>query len=190
MHINEARSILVAAVLAGGQSRRMGRDKATLVCDAGGNFGQRSLRRLNALGLEVFLSVASGQPDWAPDDVRIIADSLPDRGPVQGLVDVMRTSGRGVLVTPVDLPNLTSGAIGGLLSAWFDDVETACCATAGDRPEPLVAVYPLRCLDDLAELARSEHRSLWRWLQSRPHRKHRIDAWQLRNVNCPADYEQ
>lgn len=102
---------VVGVVLAGGQSRRMGRDKALL------NFRGKVLLlhmmdTLYSLGLkDVFVSGSfPGYP--------CIEDSLPHTGPVQGIKSVLRyKSGyKGYLFVPVDMPLLPARALKGLLS--------------------------------------------------------------------------
>ena len=75
---------LSAVLLAGGESRRMGTDKATFLF-RGKPLWQVQLETLRKLRpAEIFLS-ARTDPSWRPDDVQFIADVPPSCGPLSGL---------------------------------------------------------------------------------------------------------
>jgi molybdopterin-guanine dinucleotide biosynthesis protein A len=88
-------------VLAGGQSRRMGRDKA-LVEFAGKPLVARAVELLRACGLTVEIAGArSALGRFAP----VVHDERPDRGPLEGICRALRQIKVewGVFL-PVDLP--------------------------------------------------------------------------------------
>lgn len=97
-------------VLAGGQSRRMGRDKASLLLATGQTLLQRAQAMLRSMedrhGLRFLPPLVSGKHDIG------IADDVPNRGPLAGLYSVSRSlQQRGItcdalLVIPVDMPLL------------------------------------------------------------------------------------
>ena len=97
-------------VLAGGQSRRMGCDKASLLLPNGQTLLQRAQALVASLedraGLQFLPPLVSGQRDGA------IADDVPDRGPLAGLYSVSRflqqrnVACEALLVIPVDMPLL------------------------------------------------------------------------------------
>ena len=130
-------------VLAGGESRRMGSDKASLVRD-----GRTQLER--AIGLleehleHVFVSTRPGQGD---DPLRSrfsqIVDRYDDLGPVAGILSAMdEHPGAAWLVLACDLPNIDSATIGYLLDgASAEHPATAYISVRDGLPEPLCAVY-------------------------------------------------
>src|SRR5882757_11347265 len=73
-----------AVLLAGGESRRMGKDKATLL------FRDRPLWQIQFDLLrtlqpeEIFVS-ARTDPPWRPSGVQFVSDEPPSRGPLSGL---------------------------------------------------------------------------------------------------------
>ncbi len=133
-----------AVLLAGGQSRRMGQDKALLTLPDGRRLWERQLAVLRELEpAELFLS---GPPRTGfPDDVALLADDAPDGGPLAGIAVALKTMrSPRLVVLAVDLPAMTTGFLRGLLAG-----ETA----AGVVPqmadgffEPLAAVYPREAL--------------------------------------------
>src|SRR5436309_15087579 len=93
-----------AVLLAGGESRRMGGDKATIL------FGGKPLWKIQLELLrklepaEIFVS-ARTDPAWRPDDVQFVADDSPSRGPLSGLaasLNLMR--GTHLLALAIDMP--------------------------------------------------------------------------------------
>src|SRR5438874_11064541 len=75
---------ITAVLLAGGESRRMGRDKATLLFH-GKPLWQIQLELLRRLKPAEILVSARTDPSWRPADVQFVADDLPSRGPLSGI---------------------------------------------------------------------------------------------------------
>ncbi len=117
----------------------------------------------------------------------MIVDTVADRGPVQGLIDVMSDTGGCVLVTPVDLPDLTAAMLQPMVRLWQQDRGRIVVANGPGGIEPLVAIYPHGWLGELVELAQSPDRSLRRWIAGRPHQLFCVDPVGLRNVNRRGD---
>ena len=136
-----------AALLVGGHSRRMGRDKALLPHPAGGLFWQRQLAVLEALRPREILWSGPARPG-RPETVRELLDRELDAGPLGGIVtclEAMRTE--VLLVLAVDLVQITSA----LLQRLLGQSTPACGAvvTLDSLYEPLAAVYP-RAIQPLA----------------------------------------
>jgi molybdopterin-guanine dinucleotide biosynthesis protein A len=99
---------LSAVLLAGGQSRRMGRDKAFLEID-GGPLWRRQLAKLELVSDEVFVSVhdASSLPE---SGARRVFDPPGACGPLAGLAAALHGASRShLLVLAVDMPAMTPG---------------------------------------------------------------------------------
>ena len=131
---------LTAVLLAGGESRRMGRDKATIVF-RGQPLWQRQIELLRSLRpAKIFVS-ARKEPSWVPPDVELLLDELPSRGPLSGLTKAlggMQTTHLAALA--VDMPFMTSDQMQVLWS-----LATTGCGVLpmiSDRAEPLAAIYP------------------------------------------------
>src|SRR5262245_10001984 len=119
-------------VLAGGRSRRMGRDKALLVV-AGETLVARAARRLRAVCAET--AVADGGRALL-DGVESLADG-PGAGPAAGILGgAARFPGRPLLVVACDLPELPVALLAALARApesarlvlprWAGGVEPLC----------------------------------------------------------------
>jgi len=135
-----------ALLLTGGESRRMGRDKATLVVD-GEPLWERQIKLLRALGLaEIFVS-ARTPPAWLPVGVELLLDDRPSRGPLSGVAKALATvRTTHLVVLAVDMPFMTAGELGALLA-----LATKGCGVIpmiGDRADPLAAIYPVEASED------------------------------------------
>jgi molybdopterin-guanine dinucleotide biosynthesis protein A len=131
---------LSVALFAGGQSRRMGAEKATLML-SGKTLWVRQLETLHALKPEKILISARIQPAWCPPEIEVVLDEPPSRGPLSGLVATLRKlQTTHLLILAVDLPFMTAAH---LRSLWrLAEPGTGVVPQSRDCFEPLCAVYP------------------------------------------------
>src|SRR5215475_14506266 len=96
-----------AVLLAGGESRRMGTDKATLLF-RGKPLWQVQLETLRRLRpAEIFVS-ARTDPSWRPAEVQFIADIPPSCGPLSGLAaSLAKIRTTHLLALAIDMPFMT-----------------------------------------------------------------------------------
>lgn len=71
---------LTAVLFAGDESRRMGRDKATLRID-GETLWPLQLRILRELQSEQIMVSTRGRPAWCPPEIETVLDQPPSCGP-------------------------------------------------------------------------------------------------------------
>jgi molybdopterin-guanine dinucleotide biosynthesis protein A len=138
---------LTGAVLAGGHSRRMGRDKSLLEID-GQPLWRHQVAVLGAAGC-VSVGVVR-RPDQAPlplpPGIPLWVDSVLNAGPLAGLHAALLACRTDLLVVvAVDLPRLDP--------AWFDWLASSCgpgrgaiARHPGGEYEPLAAIYPRAAL--------------------------------------------
>jgi len=136
-------------VLAGGKSRRMGRDKALL-----NNNGQSQLATVVELLAdcvdEVFVSTRRDQAgDKERGKYRQIVDQLEDVGPVAGILAALHEHPDvDWLVVACDLPNISRDVIVHLLQyRGGQEFFTAYTSSYDGLPEPLCALYRSGCAD-------------------------------------------
>lgn len=136
-----------ALVLAGGRSRRLGRDKAGL--EIGGKPQlERVVELLTPLVDKVWVSVRADQPpDALRDRYPQIVDRETDAGPVGGILAALESDrNTDWLVVAVDLPRLDRETVEVLLSAEPSGPFTAYRSASDGLPEPLCAVYRAQAL--------------------------------------------
>ena len=129
-------SDLAAIVLAGGGSRRFGRDKLVEMVD-GVRMLDRTTDAVRSLAAEIVVVVGStGGPD-APPGVILVRDTEPDAGPLAGLaagLAVVRAN--RILVVAGDMPFLEEAILAMLLAGLADPAVVAVALVHDGRPRP------------------------------------------------------
>ncbi len=141
-----------AVLLAGGQSTRMGRDKALLPLANGQLLWQRQLGVLEQFGAaEILLS--GSRREGMPDHLRSVEDARPGLGPLAGLVAALEQISTARLVAlAIDLPEMNP--------EYLLQFDGGAVPSIRGRLEPLAAVYPVECLPLARERLASPDRSL------------------------------
>jgi len=175
-----------ALILAGGESRRMGRDKSLLPF-AGTTLVEHIASQLRPVAQEIRISTADGQ-HHAHLGLALVPDLTPGLGPLMGIASGLRASLRDwTLVVATDIPELPLALLPQL---WSHTTEASCVIpqTAEGRLQPLFALYH-RCLADeiLTFLGRGERRVLDFVANSRACVLPAPDV-KIANLNNPADY--
>jgi molybdopterin-guanine dinucleotide biosynthesis protein A len=132
-------------ILAGGESSRMGSDKAML-----SYFGRPQLEHLHDLlspyCKKIFTSVKRNSQTSSA--INPLVDQFDLNSPLNGILTAFATNPESAWLTlPVDMPYIDSEAIAFLL-ANRDPTKVATCFydSDGDKPEPLFAIWePIAC---------------------------------------------
>lgn len=178
-------------VLAGGASRRMGRDKALLVVD-GERLVDRAVRVLQQVAADVV--VASGRRTIRGLAVPQVPDQPRDGGPLAGLAAGLLHAEHDLAhVLAVDLPGADPALLQALAATW--DGEAALIPSAGGRAQPLHAVWSTTTAVALSVLLADGVRSVLRAAEVLGARVlDDAETWALvghdrwaHNVNTPAD---
>lgn len=160
-----APAALAAVVLAGGASRRMGRDKATMPHPRHPSMTmlEYTVSVLSARCAPVFVVAAPGQalPDLTgPVDARILRDDVRGIGPLlatgRGLRAAATAGAARAFVSAVDLPNLTVETVDVL--AGYRDVDVV--LPWDGRDHYLAGVYRTALADRIEELIASGERRM------------------------------
>jgi molybdenum cofactor guanylyltransferase len=131
---------LSAVLLAGGESTRMGRDKATMPW-LGRPLWEQQLGKLRALRPDKIFLSARTDVSWRPVDVELIVDLAPSRGPLSGLAAVLDHMETNYLLTlAIDMPLMTTGHLRHLCDLAVN--ETGVVPIIDGKAEPLCAIYP------------------------------------------------
>lgn len=151
-------------VLAGGRSRRMGADKASL------RFGDetlltRAVTRLRALPLEVIVLGPAGLAELVPE-ARVIPDAEPGAGPLAALATAFALyPGRALVVVGCDMPFLNPQFVRELLRRAARGGADVVIPHTTDGMQYLHAVYLPGCASMATRLLKQGERSLHRLVQ-------------------------
>ncbi len=191
---------MLAAVLAGGRSSRMGTDKALVRLDPNGpTLLERVLERVGAVAEERVI-IASGRSAYAPFGVAVEPDHYPGGAALGGIATALEVAaGDSCLVVPCDLPFLNLSLLSHL-QALSTDADVVVPAVRGESRQgggmilqTLHAVYGPSCLPPVrAQLARGE-RQIVRFfnevsvttVQEESVRRFDPELWTFFNVNTP-----
>jgi molybdenum cofactor guanylyltransferase len=180
-------------ILAGGLSRRMGHDKATLPA-GDGTLIEHLARRLGPVVDETIIAGGSVDPSFG--GARVVADHQPGLGPLAGmLAGLAAANRRHVWVVGCDLPDVEP-ALGSLLLALAGDYE-AVVPRPDKEPEGVCALYVRELAPRIATLLESGERSVKslldrssvRYVASDELRAVDPELRSFRNINTPSDYE-
>src|SRR5260370_9297457 len=131
---------LSAVLLVGGESRRMGADKATALFRRK-PLWQVQLNLLRELRPAEILLSARSDPDWRPADVKFVADEPPSRGPLSGVAASLgRIRTKHLLTLAIDMPFMSEK----YLRSLCDQIEPqpGVLPMIGSRADPPPAIYP------------------------------------------------
>ena len=144
------------AVLAGGESRRLGISKA-LLSVGGERVIDRVLEVMRSLFEEVIIVTDDRERFGCPEGVTVAEDLLPGGGPLGGIYTALRRSSKeAVFVVGCDMPFLHVGLIDRILSATREG-RFECIIPYGPRGiEPLHGVYSKAALGVIENLLGEE----------------------------------
>lgn len=174
-------------VLVGGNSTRMGRDKALLPC--------RGATLVECVAAQVEAAAGSvalvGHPErYRALRYRLIPDLSPDCGPLGGLEAALSdTEAEWNLVVACDMPAVTAQVLASLLERAERCGGDCLVPVAAGRPQPLCAAYHRRCQPGIRAAMRRQVRQmtevvaglnavLWPVAEA---------AW-FQNLNTPGDW--
>ncbi len=185
-----------AIILAGGQSRRMGRDKALLrLAPDGPRLIEMILAAVAPLVGPIVISTNR------PDDYRwlklpMVADNFPGAGPLAGLeAGLSATQAAYNLLMACDMPFVKASLLGYLLGLTDQKDAAIVPLNRQDRPEPLCAVYHRDCLPAIRQHLNAGEFKMSGWWEGLAVRLIPITEWEkydpdlvsFRNLNTPED---
>jgi molybdopterin-guanine dinucleotide biosynthesis protein A len=173
---------VVGAVLVGGRSSRMGRDKSVL--EIGGvAMAQRVARALREAGCTPVIAIGPAHLSGGLDH---IDDRAPGEGPLGGILTALgRGGGAAVMIVACDLAWLDAASLSALLDANDSDAQVVVART--DRLEPLCALWRPTALDIVQRAFDNGERAVHRVLAGMTIVEVPVAAGALVNVNSPDD---
>jgi molybdopterin-guanine dinucleotide biosynthesis protein A len=197
MHNRDEKIQCTAVILAGGQSRRMGRDKRFLTFE-GESFIERMFKLASCFAKEVIISLATeeqAETIHTSGNFKVVLDENPGKGPAYALISAAKNADYEYLaVMPVDSP-LLEPELYHLLMREVKGYDAA-VPLVNRMPEPLHAVYSKQSL--LARASEAEPGSMNALLSLLnvnfvEEEKLRIadpEMLSFLNINTPEDYKK
>ena len=148
------------AILAGGNSRRMGTDKALLEYD-----GRRLLEHVAEAADPFGPILVIGRQDPEAFDLpeaTFLPDKDPGQGPLGGLQTALANADGPLLLLGCDMPLLDRQTIRWLVDAFADSQAAGIVGRTDDRLQPLLGIYSPRIAPDVGALLDRGIRSLHR----------------------------
>ena len=143
---------VTAVILAGGMSRRLGRNKAVEMFD-GETLIRRAIRRMRQVAGNITVVVNNSNRIVEldlPDDVTAVIDEYPGKGPLAGIYTGLNASStEWAVFCACDMPFLSPLLYRALLSNR--DTCDAVVPIVDGRPEPVHAAYSRACLGPIRE---------------------------------------
>ncbi len=166
---------MVGAVLAGGQSRRLGQDKA-LLSWSGAALLLRPFEILRTVFSEVVVVTISGRA-YEDLGVPVIHDRFEGQGPLAGIHAALEWAGsRPVFVTACDLPNVSAELVDHVADLGCGSPTIgpqngepkahprARVAVWNGRQQPLFGLYSASCREPMEARLRDGRLEAWRFL--------------------------
>jgi molybdopterin-guanine dinucleotide biosynthesis protein A len=177
------------AILTGGESRRMGRDKATLPI-GGVPMAARIARRL-APALAPIVAIGRPEPALAAAGLDVVADEHLGEGPLGGILSAFAWSPTPlVVVVACDLVDMDAATAADLVGA-LEAAPTCAVATAAREPgdaQPLCAAWRIELASPHLTSAFAEgERAIRRAWAGLERVSVAVQPDRVRNVNTPTD---
>lgn len=184
----------VVAILAGGNSQRMGRDKALLpFAQQGETWLERLCNLAMKSGANVIVVGREHPKDWSYSNINFFPDDAPCCGPIGGLATALRHTNSPVALVGCDMPRLTEQAFQWLLAQQVSTTHPdGVVAVAAGQIEPLFSIYSPSLLAVIeGEMQRGDY-SLRGIIQAGQFTMVDTPDWlvqQLAGVNTPQELE-
>lgn len=180
---------LAGGILIGGQSKRMGRDKAMLTLPDGRSMMDAVAHAMRAVCEEI---VAVGSVDFRQAKHYVqVPDFRPHAGPLGGIEALLSSEiAHAYIVCPCDLPRINAALLRSLLEHRHTPA-TVFKIAGSAHFEPLPARIAASALPTVRKMLNDDERSVWRLMERLPAAIIEIDqqsAAALRNVNTPGDF--
>ncbi len=177
---------VTGVVLAGGQSRRFGSDKALVLVD-GRSLLLRVLDVVSSVTTPVFVSVAERERRYDVAAEHLV-DRCPGAGPLAGLhAGLLAATTPWLLLCACDLPFITSELLRRLLLERSDDPDAVLARVDGE-PQPVCALYHRRIIAAVEDRLEGKTHSMKGLVDRLPQvRFVDVPAAVLRNINRPSD---
>jgi molybdopterin-guanine dinucleotide biosynthesis protein A len=141
------KEVVSVAILAGGQSRRMGQEKAFMVV-GGQPVIERVLARVKPLSDDLFISTNSPE-QYEQLGLPLVGDVYPNKGALGGIYSAIKAARyKHILIVACDMPFLNVRLLQYLISLAHS-AEVVAPMIKPPQPETMHAIYSKSCLPSI-----------------------------------------
>lgn len=185
-----SRPLVVGAVLCGGASSRMGRDKALLLVD-GVAMAARVAAALRAGGCDEVIAIGGDAAGLTALGLTVVPDEFPGEGPLGGVITALTARPEAAMVVAVacDLPALQPSSTAALIAA-LPGHEVAVAGGESGRPQPVCAAWRPHAAAALRPAFLAGERRMMNAIRLLSQVVVPVPAQDLANVNTPGDLRE
>ncbi len=184
--------IIDGVILAGGQSLRMGRDKASLMV-AGKTLLQHQIEQMQPQVKQIFIAGNAITADISQQNVLMIADVFKQyEGPLSGALSALNTTNADFLwIMPCDSFGFGDDLKCRLLDALTESGADIAYLEQDGNAHPLMAVWRTTVKNTLFQYLQSGERSVLKWYKTMPFVgvACTVGKGQCCNMNTPEDFQ-
>lgn len=195
--MNSNHKPFTVAIIAGGQSSRMGRDKAFLEL-GGQSLIERVIAASADLGQSETILVANKPEEYRHLGLPMYTDVIPGKGSLGGIYSALaRSTNPAALVLACDMPFIKTDLLRFMIAQLDQDTDIVVPRVAG-YPQALHAIYRKTCLppirqqldDNRLKIIRFYQLMRVRYLDEADCAPYDPDGLSFTNLNTPAELER
>ena len=194
---DETKAQFTVAIIAGGQSRRMGRDKAFV--ELGGKILiQHVIDRSANLGQAETILITNKPNDYRHQGLPMFNDALPDKGSLGGIYTaLLQAQSPAVLVLACDMPFISTELLRHMVALIDETIDIVVPRVKG-YPQGMHAIYRKTCIEPIAvqltadrlKIIRFYDQMRVRYLDETDYAEFDPDGRCFANLNTPEELEQ
>ena len=179
---------IAAYILCGGTNKRMGTEKG-LIAYNGKTFIEWIIDAVKPIINSIFLITKN--EDYKQFGYPMIADIVPDKGPVGGIYTALKHSNsERNLILSSDIPSINTSVLNKFLIDKRDDATDVTLVADDNKEYPLIGIYSKHLVDDFESAVENNHLKLMDLLSNFKTECIKVnpeDYDALKNVNTKAE---
>ncbi len=194
---DETKAQFTVAIIAGGQSRRMGRDKAFVDLD-GKTLIQHVIDRSADLGQAETILITNKTDAYRHLGLPMYPDALPDKGSLGGIYTaLLQAQSPAVLVLACDMPFISTELLRHMVAQINQTIDIVVPRVNG-YPQGMHAIYMKTCIEPIAQQLAADRLKIIRfydqmrvrYLDEPDYAECDPDGRSFANLNTPDELEQ
>jgi len=176
-------------ILAGGQSRRMGVNKAELDFH-GQTFLEAQIAKARSMG---FIDIiVSGYPSEV-SSITPVMDEFLNRGPLGGMYSCFKAAkNKYCFIICVDVPQIVENIVLSLIDFHEKEESDITLLCQNGKIEPLIGIYPSDSYKKILPIIKNGSAKVFRLIDQYDYKVFRVDDKSnvMANINTPEDYQR